>query len=205
MSDDEWGAGDSSKWSDHGTVQVGKRRYPLIYGEHPHSRSDNRHYVNTGHGEPVAFDGHRILLSVSLEANNYMKESHLSGGEVRKGGSGKIIADGEVVFEFFFRDIHYGLRKAEQTIDALSEHASGWLSKDDRDRLVGRAVFYRKIPAVIERLIVDQGCLMIRSADGQPFPSPVYHDPVEDGDDDERDASVKVEVTDPNIWWFRKA
>ena len=202
--DDAWGAGDPIKWSDHGSVVVGNRRHPLIYGEHPHSRSDNRHYVKMGDGEPVGFDGHRILISVTLESRNYLKDSHLSGSEVRKGGSGKIIADGVVVFEFFFRDISYALRKADHLITELMEHPSGWMSKDQRDALVGRAIYYREVPAVIQRVILDQGCLIVRTADGKPFPSPVYHDPDEDGDDDERGAEAKVEVTDHNIWWFRK-
>lgn len=92
MTDEKWGAGDPSKWSDHGTVKVGNREYPLIYGEHPHSTNDNKHYI-TGMGkEPVGFDGHRIQLGVQIEEANYLKESHLSGDEVRKGGSAKILA-----------------------------------------------------------------------------------------------------------------
>ena len=199
--DDQWGAGDRSKWSDHGTVVIGTKRYPLIYGEHPHSRSDNKHYVDFGRGEPTAFSGHRILVNVSLESSNYLKSSGLSGDDVRQGGSGKIIADGDVIFEFFFRDIHYALRRADHLITELSEHSSGWLSKDSRDKLIGRAVYYREVPAVIQSLIVDQGCVMIRTADGRPFPPPVYAD---DDDDDEREAIVKVEVLDHNIWWHRE-
>ena len=201
MSDDQWGPGDPKTWSDHGSVVVGDRRYPLVYGEHPHSRSDNRHYANMGHREPVGFDGHRILVSVTLESSNYLKSSGLSGDEVRKGGSGKIISDGEVVFEFFFRDIHYALRKADHIITELMEHSSGWMSKDQRDQLVGRAIYYREVPAVIYALVTDQGCVMVETADGKPFPPPVYDDG--DGDDD-RDNQVKVEVTNPHIWWFRK-
>lgn len=199
MSDDEWGPGDKSKWSNHGSVMVGTRRYPLIYGEHPHSRSDNRHYVDMGHGEPTGFDGHRILIGVTLEPSNYMKSSGLSGDQVRKGGSGKITADGEVVFEFFFRDIQYALQRAGQLIMTLSEHSSNWLLKSERETLVGRAVYYREIPAVIQSVILDQGCIMVRTADGKPFPAPIY-----DQDDDERENEVKVEVLDPNIWWYRE-
>ena len=201
MSDDQWGPGDPNKWSDHGSVVVGNRRYPLIYGEHPHSRSDNRHYANMGGREPVGFDGHRILVSVTLGSSNYLKSSHLSGDEVRKGGSGKIIADGEIVFEFFFRDIHYALRKADQIITELMEHSSGWMVKDQRDALIGRAVFYRDTPAIIASLVVDQGCVMIQTADGRPFAPPVWSD---DEDHYEGENTVKVEVTDPHIWWFRK-
>jgi hypothetical protein len=200
--DDEWGAGDPGKWSDHGFVMVGNKEYPLIYGEHPCSRSDNRHYVNMGHGDPVGFAGHRILIGVQIEMNNYLKSSELSGDEVRKGGSGKILANGEVVYEFFCRDPQRALLEAHHLIDALQEHSSGWLSKRERDGLIGRAVFYREVPAVIQRVILDQGCLMIATADGKPFPPPVY---AESDDDDERESTVKVGVLDRNIWWFRQA
>jgi len=203
MSDDKWGAGSPDKWSDHGSVMIGPRRYPLIYGEHPHSRSDNRHYVKMREGdrEPVGFNGHRILIDVRLTSSNYLKSSGLSGDEVREGGSGQILADGEVVFEFFFRDIHYALRKADQLITELSEHSSGWLVKDQREALIGRAIYYREIPAVITHLVTDQGCVMIMTANGEPFPPPVWRD---DEDHYEGENEIKVEVTDPNIWWFRK-
>lgn len=197
---DQWGAGDRAKWHSHGVVQLGKERLPLIYGEHPHSRSDNRHYVEM-HGKAVGFDGHRVLIGVNLQSKNYLKDSELSGDEVRKGGSCEILADGEVVYEFFHRDPQWALLKAHHLIGELGGHASGWMNKEDRDRLVGRKVFYREVPAVIERLIVDQGCLIIRTESGEPFPPPVYR---EAGEDDERESSVKVEVTDANIWWFRQ-
>lgn len=202
--DDTWGAGDRSKWSNHGTVMVGDRIYPLIWGEHPHSRSDNRHYVDMGRKEPVGFAGSRVLISVALESRNYLKSSGLSGDEIRKGGSGQITADGEVVWEFFFRDVQWALLEAHRLIGQLSEHSSGWLSKSERDSLVGRAVFYREVPAVIQRVLVDQGCLIIASADGKPFPPPVYAED-DDDDDDDNEPTVKTSVLDPNIWWFRNS
>ncbi len=199
MSNDQWGAGDRANWSNHGLVMVGGERYPLIYGEHPHSRSDNRHYVEM-HGEPVGFDGHRILIGVEITASNYLKDSYYSGSEVRKGGSGKITADGEAVFEFFTRDTRGALLRAHHLIGELSDHSSGWLMKEERDRLVGRKVFYREVPAIITALVVDQGCVMISTEDGKPFPPPVYRDAE---DEDERESSIKDEVLSPHIWWHR--
>lgn len=199
---DQWGAGDRANWHNHGLVTVGSKRYPLIYGEHPHSRQDNQHYVEMGGDEPTGFDGHRILIGVNLQSSNYLKESYLSGDQVRKGGSCEILADGEVVYEFFHRDPQWALIRAHGLIGELGEHPSGWLIKEEREKLVGRKVFYREIPAIIESLIVGQGCLMIRTESGEPFPLPVYRDD-DDGNDD-GEATVKAEVTDSNIWWFRK-
>jgi hypothetical protein len=202
MTDDNWGAGDRSKWSDHGTVMVGRNRYPLIYGENPHSRQDNRHYVDFGQKEPIGFDGHRVLIDVHLESSNYVKESHYSGDEVRKGGSGKILADGVVVWEFFFRDPQWALRHADHLIGKLSEHSSAWLSKTERERLVGRKIFYDRTPAVISRLIEDQGCIIIKPDGPDRFPKPIYA--TTDSDDYEDASSLKIEVLDQKIWWFRQ-
>lgn len=199
MTDDQWGAGERAKWHSSGLVRVGDKAYPLIYGEHPHSRRDNNHYVEMGK-EVVGFDGHRIEIDVKIETRNYLKESHLSGDEVRKGGSGQIIADGEIVFEFFLRDAQWGLLHAHRLIGELSEHSSGWLMRSEREKLIGRKVYYRERPAVIERLITGQGCVILATEDGRAFPPPVWH---EEDDIDDGDNTVKTEVTDPNIWWHR--
>lgn len=194
---EKWGAGDPAKWSDHGEITMHGKQYPLIYGEHPHSVSANHHYALMD-GKPVEFDGHRILIGVELLPENYVKESELSGNEIRCGGTGRIFADGEQVFEFFFRSTEWALLKAHHLIGQLREHSSGWMLKKERDKLVGRPIYYREKAAVVQRLIVDQGCLIVTSSIGIPFPPPVYSER-----NDEHETSVKVEVTDPNIWWFR--
>jgi hypothetical protein len=198
---DKWGAGSPEKWSDHGTVMVGKQEFRLIWGEHPHSRSDNNHYVVFNEErEPVGFAGHRILIDVRVSSSNYTKESYYSGDEVRKGGSCEIIADGVVVYEFFHRDPRWALRKADSLIGQLSEHPSCWMSKRDREQLVGRKVFYDRTPAIITSLIADQGCVMLSTEDGKPFPPPVW---AKADMDHEREATIKDDVLSPRIWWFR--
>jgi hypothetical protein len=199
MADDQWGAGNPDKWSDHGEVMMHGRRLRLIYGEHPHSRSDNHHYALMD-GKPMEFDGHRILISVSIESENYLKESELSGNQIRKGGTGRIFADGLQVFEFFFRDPQWALLHAHHLIGELREHSSGWMIAKERAKLKGRKVFYREHPAIIQSLIVDQGCLIL-TADGEKFPKPAYAD---DENAYEPEREVKIEVNSPHIWWWRK-
>lgn len=196
---DQWGAGDRANWSNHGLVRVGQRALPLIYGEHPHSRQDNQHYVEMD-GKAIGFDGHRTLIGVEIESSNYLKSSHYSGDEVRKSVGCKILADGVAVFEFGCRDVQYALLRAHALITELSEHSSCWLVAEEREKLIGRKVFYREHPGIITRTITDQGCVIIGTEDGGPFPPPVWR---EAGDEDEGENSVKAEVTDPNIWWFR--
>ncbi len=205
MADDKWGYGDPKDNKPFGITFMGPRERPraiaLLMGEHPHSRSDNRIYAQDASGTIHEFDGYRTLIDFEIRSNNYLKESHLSGDEIRKGGSAKILADGVVVFEFFFRDPMWALLRAHQVVGELSEHSSGWLVATERERLVGRKIWYERTPAIIERLIVDQGCILIKP-DGVPeFPPPVWADK-DDADDEDRH-SIKTSVTDARIWWFR--
>jgi hypothetical protein len=200
---DEWGPGDSKNWKKFDEVIVGKNRYDLVNGENKHSYSCSSHYA-VMNGEAVPFDGHRNLFSVQLDTNNYLKESEYSGDEIRKSGSGKIIVDGEIIYEFFFREIESGLRRAEFYIAKLKDFSIDWLSKKERDKLVGRKIFYREIPSVIKHIIVDQGCIIVETQDGKDYPPPVYHDDEEDGIYDELSNEAKVEIFDTNIWWWRK-
>ena len=206
MSEEKWGPGDLSEAKPFGTAKMGsadtpQERVELLWGEAPHSRNDNRLYARLPGGHITGFDGHRILIDISIKSRNYLKDSEYSGDEIRKGGSCVISADGIEVYEFFFRDPMWALLRAHQLVGQLSEHSSGWLSVEDRARLIGRRVYYERDPARIVRLIEDQGCLILEPDGVDRFASPVWR---EDGDDwDEYDRSVKVEVTDPKIWWFR--
>ena len=207
MSDEQkWGFGNPADPKPFARTILGTadrgRPIDLIFGEHPHSRRDDNIYARGEHGDINPFDGHRVLIDVSLRSSNYLKESHYSGDEIRKGGSCEISADGVVVFEFFFRDPQWALLKAHRLITELGEHPSNWLVAAERAGLIGRKVFYERHPAKIVRLIEDQGCLILEP-DGGNFPAPVWK---EDQDDwlSENASSVKTEVTDPKIWWFRK-
>lgn len=200
MSEDQWGAGDKSKWHDHGIVIIHNRKYPLIYGEHPHSRSDNRHYVDFG-DEPVGFDGHRILVDVNIKSSNYLKDSYYSGSQIRKGGDCTISFNGLQVYEFFFREVEWALRRAAHLIPQISEHSLRYWDPSEENKIVGRLIFYREIPAVITRLFRDQGCIIVARRDGLRWPPSVYE---EDPQRSEKEQEAKVDIVEPtsNIWYF---
>lgn len=194
-----WGAGDPASWRTSGSAVVDGVTVPLIHGEGAHSRSDNNVYAIIG-GEAVAFDGHRLLLDVNFSSRNYLKTSGMSGDEVRRGGTCTIKADGVVVFSFSYRELDWAMRKAQTVIEQLSEGGADFLSKESRDKLVGRKVYYMNHPAVVTRVVTDQGCVILEAADGTKFPKPPWHSSSED---DEYSRVVKVEVTDAHIWWWR--
>lgn len=200
---EKWGIGDPAKADSWGWTTIGDKDHgalEVLWGEHPHSTSDNKMYARSDDGHIFDFDGHRILIDVQLHSYNYLKESHLSGDQVRKGGECIILADRIPIYSFFFRDAQYALLRAHALIGELSEHSSGIMVKKEREKLPGRKIFYREKPAIIDRIILDQGCVIIKSADGNPFPPPVYAD---DGGD-ERESTIKDDILSKHIWWFRK-
>lgn len=198
----KWGAGDPSKWADHGTVLLGKGRKPhkLIYGEHPHSTSDNKHYaILDDMNEPIGFSGHRPLIDINIKSENYLKESDLSGDEIRKGGLCTISFDGTQCYEFFFREVSWALLHANSLIPKILEAPlHNYWDPGEEKRIIGRKIYYREIPSVIFSLIRAQGCIMVHREDGLPYPPPIY----ELGAD--REQSVKLDILeDKNIWWWR--
>lgn len=203
--DKKWGFGNPANPKPFDTIQLHGRTYELLFGEHPHSTQDNNIYARSPSGEIENFDGHRLCWRVEVEESNYLKQSELSGDEIRKGGSVRLYVDGECIYDGFCRSIDYGMRHAREIMDRLSEVAGGdWLRAKTRGDLLGRKVFYDGVPAIVERLIVDQGCIMlVPDGEGMQFRAPVYED---DPDDwlSEYGGSVKAEVTDPKIWWWRK-
>jgi hypothetical protein len=176
------------------TAKVGNEIVELIAGEHPHSRSDNKHYARFADGRIEGFDGHSVVTRVDLREYNYLKQSGLSGDEVRKGGTGKIYFDDVLCYEFFFRDIQHALTQAGSLIPKL--HEVNWSDRAQRNKLKGRKVYYRDQPAIVESLIVDQGCVILIPEATSGFRPPAW-------DQDRETDHVKCEVIDPHIWWWR--
>jgi len=207
MSDEQWGPGDLKGAKAFATAKMQNgEEFELFNGEHPHSRNSNNQYARFKDGRIEGFDGHRVIVKVELETYNYLKQSGLSGNEVRKGGTGKIFFDGAQVAEFFYRETEYGLRRAQKLIDQLFDHPGNiWDKKTD---LKGRKVYYRDTPAVITHWFKDQGTVMVQACPGHLFPIPAYVQDDPDGNgvpfEEEERHRVKCELWDPHIWWFRK-
>lgn len=187
MSNDKWGVGDKKDSPAFRTILINNREIELIHGEYPHSRSDNNIYARFSDGSIKDFDGHQILTGIKFQDYNYLKESGLSGNEVRKGGTCVISFDNIDCYEFFYRDILSALIKAHQKILHLREHPSGWPDKLQRAKLIGRSVWVRGIEYKIKRLIEDQGCLILVP--------PIHYDEM-------YDFYSKREVDDPVIEWY---
>lgn len=204
MSDNNWGVGNAKDAKAFDTITLHGQTYELIFGEHPHSRRDNNIYARSPFGEIEEFDGHRLCWRVEVEEHNYLKESELSGDEIRKGGGYKLFVDGECIYEGFCRSVEYGMQAARSIMEKLSEVAGGdWLRAGSRDKLLGRPIYYRDVPAVITGLIADQGCVIIAAAPGHKLKAPAWEEDPEDWEAEHSDG-VKDEVTSPHIWWWRR-
>jgi hypothetical protein len=200
-----WGPGDdAANIKSFGKTLVGKEEVELFHGEHPHSRQYNTTYVRTKRGTIYGFSGHQVLIDITFTTDNYLKSSELSGDEIRKSGVCVISADREPVYSFGFREIPWALIKAHQLLTELSEHSSGILIKSERDSLVGRKIYWDRVPAVITRYIRDQGEIIITAESGHEFPQLIYA--IDDGeyDDDHDKRQIKDDILSTKIWWFRK-
>lgn len=209
--EDNWGFG-NGETKPFREVIIGKNKVcGLHQGEHKHSSQDNKFYVKIGDSgtqdDYVGFNGHWNLVDVQFESSNYLKSSYLSGDEVRKTGMCKIFSDRIQVYEFFYRELNWALIKAANVISQLEEHASWWMRKDERAKLVGRKVYYHDEPAIITSIIEEQGCVILKPDGMEVFKDPIWLlEDKKDGqlwDMDER-SSVKDDVLSPHIWWFRK-
>jgi hypothetical protein len=211
MADRQFGVGNATKEKAFATATLGRgehaRIVELIFGEHPHSYSENNIYARYTDGRIEEFDGHRIQVKIELETYNYLKESELSGDEIRKGGEGKIYLNGEPTDSWFFRDIEHALDGAKHRLATIMDHPLRLWDKTERAKVVGRKVYYQNTPAVVRHFFADQGCVVLAPADGYSFPVPAYaiEDARESGGTAEREEdTAKIEITSPEIWWWRK-
>lgn len=229
--DDKWGVGNQADSKAFGVTWLGggpmlrdtePHLLELIHGEHPHSTQDNNTYARDPvDGEVLAFSGHRYLYSVIVDEVNYLKESHYSGDEIRKACACKLFVNGFPFYEISARDAITALRRAAAFLEGFGEGPEGYyldaVASGKPGSLIGRRIYYRDTPAVIHRVIPDQGCIVVRPEGGDRFPlSASDIESRKEGDDDGADAtrlddfddddyvSVKVEVTSKSIWWWRK-
>lgn len=210
MADRQFGIGNKAKDKSFGTATVGQdnpRTVDLVFGEHPHSYSENNIYARYADGSIEEFDGHRIQVKIELETFNYLKESHFSGDEIRKGGEGRIFLNGEQITSYFFREIEYGLTQAKGELTKLMDHPVSWWDAKEREKMVGRKVYYENTPAVVKYLFLDQGCVVLEPEAGHQFPIPAHEleEAKNEGRQPEREErTVKIEFTSKSIWWWRK-
>lgn len=160
----EW-EGIEQKPFDH--VFVGDRRVPLLWGEHPHSTSDNKVYAALHPARPRP----DWVRWPSSTGQGGAADQQLPQG-VRRSGRAEIYVDDVPVDEFSFRDPEEGLIIAMRRVQGLfgSGVKGGLWDDEELARLCGRKVYVDGTPGVITRLIRDQGCVWVEPAVEGGFP-----------------------------------
>ena len=156
-----WGVGNKANDKAFDTVQIGNQEVELIHGEHPHSRQDNNTYARWPGGGIEGFNGHRILTTIHIDEENYLKESYLSGNEVRKGAHATIYFNGHPVYEVGGREAANLLTRVHQILPQLYEHPIMLFEKDWDKKLIGKQVAWKDRPGMVTYCFPDQGSIVI--------------------------------------------
>lgn len=200
--EEKWSVGENAKEKQaFGKTIVDGYEYDLIFGDHPHSRQDNTIYARDKEGRVTGFDGHRLLFKIVIEEHNYMKSSGLSGDQIRKSCKGELWLNGVQIYEGSHRTYDRMYKEITRFIDDMEMNWNWFPNK--LDEVIGKTIGYKEQLFVIERVIVDQACLVLKHVDGKRKKF-LYEDD-EDFDEYEAIDPVKVQITNKSICWYPKA
>ena len=146
----------------------------------------------------LEFDGIPVRWGFIVEDNNYTNYKY-GEGEVNHNHSIAITRNGENFFSFGSAGIAYGVGKAMQIIESIDEHPLDLNSIDYDKKMIGRKVWWHNTPAIIDRWIAGQACVILIPDGTEKFPVPAYF--IKEGDEEEKE--IKTDIFDKHIWWFR--
>lgn len=138
---------------------------------------------------------HRPCFEINIREGNHIKTKY-GDDDIRGSVFCEIFLNGDKVYEFGTRDIEYAAAKAVVLKSELMEHPFDFTNPDKE---IGRKVFYKDEPAIVERVILDQGCVILKKDAPGNFKTPVWDD---EGWEDE-DSTIKEDILSDHIWWFR--
>lgn len=144
---------------------------------------------------------HRPCWDIEVRQRNHTKQKW-GETQINSGVGVTIYCNQRPVYTFTVRDIEYALAKAQTLLIDLGEHPFNFIFPEKE---IGRKVWYHNQPAIIDRLLLDQGCIMLKYDGEGGFDMKHPWDRPEDGGPSEWDgeSSVKDDILSSNIWWFR--
>lgn len=149
--------------------------------------------------EETSFDGHRVFWSFKYTPENYLKESEISGDEIRKGGYIEIFRNDECVLKRFCREPHHAASIMYSLLLKCQE--MNWERVKE-----GTKLYFWSTPAIIERVVGD-GEIILKTEDGKDFPLWGYEqEDIKEGRsvNDDWTNTMKCHATDDGIYWWRK-
>lgn len=97
--------------------------------------------------------------------------------------------------------LNYGIDKARTMIAEFNEHPLELNTIDFDKKAIGRKVWWRSEPAIIEQYVNEQACVILKPDGIDSFTVPSEF--AEEGPDYYEDGFVKTDILDNHIWWFR--
>lgn len=100
----------------------------------------------------------RPCFEINVKQNNHIKDKW-NTKSLRGTCSITIKCNLRTVYQFNTRDIEYGLAKAQVLISDMTEHPFNFM---DPESEIGRKIWFYDQPGSIEKLLLEQGCVMIK-------------------------------------------
>lgn len=135
-----------------------------------------------------------VCWGLTYDPRHYIKTKR-DETRIRTTTGVNILRNGEV-----FYTVH-GIHKALSILDEIDGHPLELSTIDFDRKCVGRRVWWRSEPAVIERYVNGQACVILVPDGIERFTVPAEF--VEEDPDYYEDEFVKTSIFDKHIWWFR--
>ena len=144
-----------------------------------------------------------VTYGIKFTPSHYVKNKY-DDCEAMTGGTVVITRNGEDFYTVDGRGMYYGIDKARLIISTISEHPLDFNIIDYDKKMIGRKVWYRGIPMVIDQYLQGSACVMLVPENIQDLKVPPEFADEETVDTYYEDNEVKVDVfEDHNVWWFR--
>lgn len=120
-----------------------------------------------------------------------------------RGGAGTTITRNDEDFYYVPGGRGYSIPKALMLIGKIQEHPLDFCTIDFDKKMVGRKIWYNSQPAIIDRYINGQCCVMIIPDGAKRFemPAEFAKEPLWDEEEARR---LKIDcLEDGRVWWFR--
>lgn len=152
------------------------------------------------------FHGHLVQVDVTFSTRNERRVNDWKGiDEIRPSGSWLIYLNRAAAYGQDYDsgdplEVLLRIRSALKKLLGLGPMS--WHRGDTIAALVGRPVWYERTPAVLTRVIPEQGAVILEPDGVNEFPPPAWATAEHGGMYDERD-TVKADLFDQRIWWWR--
>lgn len=141
-----------------------------------------------------------VAWGIRYEPKNYA-QTKWDETSVHNSGGVAITRNGEV-FCHITGGMYYGIDKARVMIAQFEDHPLGLNSIGYDLKAIGRKVWWRSEPAVITGYVTRQACVILEPDGIDRFTIPAEF--AKEVPEYYEDGTVKADILDRNIWWFRE-